>query len=261
MSYTLLPSIFILHSPVKSGHQSAQEHLLRGDATRLLHSYSMTTWNTGEADKVAVFGAFADSVKAIANGRRLELLELMAQGEHSVEQLAGLTGMATTTTSAHLQTLKRAGLVSTRRERTTIYYQLSGGDVAELYAAAKRVALNHYPQLRADLAAYMGQPHAQGPVIEPAAVTSTMVVIDVRPAEEYDAGHFPGAVSLPLAEVEDRVGELPTEAEIVVYCRGELCRLAREAAVLLREHGLDAKAMDEGVMEWRATQEVDLDVA
>lgn len=212
-------------------------------------------------DKVSVFEVFAEAVKAIANGRRLELMELMAQGEHSVEELARLTGMAMTTTSAHLQTLNRAGLVSKRRERSSIYYRLSGDDVAELYTAAKQVALNRYPRLRKELNAYMGQPRAQGPVIDPAAVTSQMFVIDVRPVEEYRSGHFPGAVSFPLAELDERISDLPADREIIVYCRGELCRLAREAAVLLREHGLDAKAMDEGVVEWRASKEIDLGAA
>ncbi len=208
-----------------------------------------------------MFEVFAEAVKATANGRRLELMELMAQGEHSVDELARLTGMAMTTASAHLQTLNRAGLVSKRRERTSIYYRISGDDVAELYTAAKRVALNRYPRLREVVDAYMGQPRAQGPVIDPAAVTSEMYVIDVRPVEEYEAAHFPGAVCLPLAELEERIDEVPKGREIVVYCRGELCRLAREAAVLLRAHGLDAKAMDEGIVEWRAGKEIDLGVA
>ena len=227
----------------------------------MLISYSMNAWNSDSVDKESVFEVFAEVVKATANGRRLELMELMAQGEHSVDELTRLTGMATTTTSAHLQTLNRAGLVSKRRERTSIYYRLSGDDVAELFTAAKRVALNRYPRLREVLDAYMGEPGAQGPVIDPAAVTSEMFVIDVRPVEEYDAGHFPGSTSLPLAELADRIGEIPTDREVVVYCRGELCRLAREAAVLLRAHGLDAKAMDEGVVEWRASKEIDLGVA
>lgn len=226
-----------------------------------LSSHSMDPWNGETVDKVSVFEVFAEAVKAIANGRRLELIELMAQGEHSVEELARLTGMAMTTTSAHLQTLNRAGLVSKRRERSSIYYRLSGDDVAELYTAAKQVALNRYPRLRKELNAYMGQPRAQGPVIDPAAVTSQMFVIDVRPVEEYRSGHFPGAVSFPLAELDERISDLPADREIIVYCRGELCRLAREAAVLLREHGLDAKAMDEGVVEWRASKEIDLGAA
>ncbi|MCJ7858892.1 ArsR/SmtB family transcription factor [Corynebacterium kalidii] len=221
----------------------------------------MDTWNSEEPDKASVFEALSEVVKAAANGRRLELLELMAQGEHSVDELARLTGMATTTTSAHLQTMHRAGMVSRRRERTSVFYQLSGDDVAELYTATKRVALNRYPRLRDVLDTYMDQPVSRGPVIDPAAVTSSMFIIDVRPAQEYDAGHFPNALSFPMDELDDRLGEIPRDAEIVVYCRGELCRLAREAAHTLRTHGFNARAMDEGVVEWRASKGVDLDVA
>lgn len=218
----------------------------------------MDTWNSEEPQRSAVFEVFAEAIKAVSNGRRLELMELLAQGEHSVEALAGLTGMALTTTSAHLQTLNRAGWVSKRRERTTIHYRLSGDDVAQLYTAAKRVALNRYPRLREVLDAYMHHPHGRIPVISPSAVTSDMHVIDVRPFDEYDAGHFPGAVSLPLEELADRVNEVPTNKEIVVYCRGELCRLAREATAFLRDHEFTAAAMDEGVVEWLADKEVDL---
>lgn len=221
----------------------------------------MNPWNSKAADRDSVFDTFADVVKALGNGRRLELLELMAQGEHAVDSLARMSGMGVSTTSAHLQTLKRAGLVTTRRERTTIYYRLAGDDVAELYAAAKRVALRRYPRLREVLGAYMGGPRARGPVIGPAEVDSTMFVIDVRPRGEYDAGHFPASVSIPLDELDARHGEIPDGARVVVYCRGELCRMAREAAVRLRRRGVDARAMDEGVVEWRATKDIDLESA
>ncbi len=200
-------------------------------------------------------------LKAVANGRRLELLELMAQGEHPVESLARSTGMAVTTTSAHLQTLKRSGLVRTRRERSSVYYRLAGDEVAELYTAAKRVALNRSPDLRESLESYLGQPGAGGPSIDPAAVTSTMLVIDVRPFPEYQAGHFPAAVSMPMDELAQRLKDIPAGAAVVVYCRGQLCRMAREASAWLRENGVDAIAMDEGVIEWRASKAVDLDVA
>jgi DNA-binding transcriptional ArsR family regulator/rhodanese-related sulfurtransferase len=221
----------------------------------------MNAWNSGGVSKEEVFDSFAEVVKAIANGRRLELLELMAQGEHNVETLARMSGMALTTTSAHLQTLKRAGLVVTRRERTSVLYRITGDDVAELYAAAKRVALLRYPKLRDALDDYMHQPVARTPLIDPSAVTSEMFVVDVRPRQEYDAGHFPSAVSIPQEELADRHGEIPHDAEVVVYCRGEFCRKAREAAVWLRGRGFAARAMDEGVVEWRATKEVDLDIA
>lgn len=211
--------------------------------------------------KQAVFDVFAGVVKALANGRRLELLELMAQGEHSVDTLARMAGMPVTTTSAHLQSLKKAGLVKTRRERTTVYYRLAGDDVAELYVAAKRVGLQRSAELRDTVVSYMDHPCSIGATIDPAAVTSTMTVVDVRPREEYVAGHFPGALSIPLPELSERFSELPKDAEVVLYCRGEFCRMAREAAHFLCEQGIDAKAMDEGIVEWRVTKEVGLDVA
>ena len=217
--------------------------------------------NISGLSRADVFDVFAEVMKAVANGRRLELLELMAQNEHAVEDLARMTGMAITTTSAHLQTLKRAGLVLTRRQRTSIYYRLAGDDVAELYTAAKRVALAHNPKLQATLQTYMGEPRAQSPTIDPAAVTSDMFVVDVRPADEYETAHFPGAVSIPLGEIEERYTEIPPGSEVVLYCRGELCRFAREAAVWLRERGIDAKAMDEGIIEWRANKDIILNIA
>lgn len=221
----------------------------------------MNSWNSGGTGREPVFESFAEVVKALANGRRLALLEVMAQGEHPVETLARLTGMGVTTTSAHLQTLRRAGLVRSRRERTSVYYRLAGDDVAELYIAAKRVALKRYPQLREDLDAYLGAARREGPVVSADAVTPTMFVIDVRPHEEYTAGHLPGAVSIPMAELAERHTEIPSGAEVVVYCRGELCAMAREAAGWLRERGIDARAMDDGIVEWRASKEVDLDIA
>jgi DNA-binding transcriptional ArsR family regulator/rhodanese-related sulfurtransferase len=223
----------------------------------------MNPRNTEEVSKVVVFDAFADVVKTMASGRRLELIELLAQGEHAVESLARMTGMAVTTTSSNLQILRQAGLVVTRRERTTIYYRLAGDDVAELYLAAKRVGLRRDPRLRDAVGAYLGAADGGegGPSIDPAAVTADMTVIDVRPDIEFDAGHFPGALSIPMAELPQRYTQIPAGAAVVVYCRGELCRLAREAAAWLRGRGVDAKAMDEGVIEWRVTKQVTLDVA
>ncbi len=223
----------------------------------------MDSWNRVGLEKPAVFDALAEVVKAIANGRRLEVVELLAQGEHSVEVLARMSGMGVTTVSAHLQTLRRAGLVQARRERSTVFYRLAGDDVAELFLAAKKVGLLRSAELREVLSSYLAEADGGGPglVIAPAAVTEGMTVLDVRPREEFDAGHFPGAVSVPLAELADRYTEISSSAEVVVYCRGEFCRLAREAAQWLRDRGVDAKATDEGVIEWRATKGVSLDVA
>lgn len=220
----------------------------------------MSPWNTEpDVSKADVFNSFASVMKALANGRRLELVELMAQGEHSVETLARMSGMAVTTTSMHLQALKRAGLVRTRKQRTTVFYRLAGDDVAELYVAAKRVGMDRSPQLRDTVTAYMAHECSTSSTIDPAAVTSDMTVVDVRPREEFDTGHFPGAVSIPRDELRERFGELPKGTEIVVYCRGEFCRMAREAAHWLCERGFDAKAMNEGVVEWRAMEGHELD--
>jgi rhodanese-related sulfurtransferase/DNA-binding transcriptional ArsR family regulator len=224
----------------------------------------MDRWNKGGADKRSVFDALATVQKAMANGRRLELVELLAQGEHSVETLARMSGMGVTTASSHLQTLKRAGLVKTRREGTTIHYRLAGDDVAELYQAAKKVGLRRSPELRDSLEAYMApvtDSSGDAEPIDAADITTDMTVVDVRPAEEFAEGHFPGAISIPLDELEEREGEIPGDARVVLYCRGEFCRMAREAAAWLCERGVDARAMDEGVIEWRATSQVDLDVA
>lgn len=220
----------------------------------------MKQWNSRELDKLSVYESLADVIRALGNARRLELVELLAQGEHSVEALARMSGIGVTTVSAALQTLKQAGLVNTRRERTTVFYRLAGTDVAELYLAAKRVGLLRYPQLRESLADYLeAAPAGAGvPLIDPAAVTAEMTVIDVRPRQEYEAGHFPGALSIPLHELRDRHAEVPRTG-VVVYCRGEFCRMAREAAVFLRERGVDAAAMEEGVIEWRGSGEYDLD--
>ena len=216
--------------------------------------------NTSKAD---VFDRLATLVKALGNGRRLELIELLAQGEHSVEDLARMSGMALTTTSAHLQTLKASGLVRTRRERTTIHYRLAGDDVAELFVAATKVGLARSPELRETLQRYLTG--ADGPsapsTITPSAVTQGTTVIDVRPAQEFAGGHLSGALSIPLADLGDRTGEIPADRPVVLYCRGALCRLARQAAHQLREQGFDAVAMDEGVLEWRATGDVALDGA
>lgn len=217
----------------------------------------MNSWNT-EPDRDSLFESLAGAMKALANGHRLELVELLADGEHSVEALARMARLGVTTASSHLQTLKRAGLVRTRRAGTTVYYRLADSDVAAVYVAAKRMALRHTPGLQDELAAYLGD---DVDVIHPADVTADMVVLDIRAADEYAAGHFPGAVSIPHAELADRVGEVPDDRTVVLYCRGEFCRRARTAAAWLADRGVRAKAMDEGVVDWRASQAVELDVA
>lgn len=197
--------------------------------------------------------------KAMGNGTRLELLELMAQGEQSVETMARLRDMKLTTVSSHLQILKNAGLVRTRRDGTTIFYRLSGDDVATLYITMKNVGWSHLPGLDKPDFGIEDPWAAIGAEAAVAQVRSGQAfILDVRPHSEYLAGHLPGAVSIPLEELDARVGEVPASKHVVVYCRGEFCELARDAAQFLRGRGISASAMDEGVLEWRASGQVTL---
>ncbi|MGF7121032.1 ArsR/SmtB family transcription factor [Rhodococcus sp. BE178] len=194
-----------------------------------------------------MYDQLARTAKAMANGKRLALLELMAQGEQSVETLARGASLKVTSASSHLQILKSAGLVRTRREGTTIFYRLAGLDVARLYVSMKDVGAAHLP----------GLAHSEGTEFSDELATQmrsgSVVVLDVRPHAEFTAGHLPGAVSIPLDELGARADELPVRTHVVVYCRGELCGMARAAADLLRQRGLSAAALDEGILEWRAS--------
>lgn len=197
--------------------------------------------------------------KAIGNGNRLELLELMAQAEQSVEDMARMAGMGVTSVSSHLQVLKNAGLVRTRRDGVRIYYRLAGPEVAALFVSMKDVAAQFLPALkRAESATEAGSSCEAVPLIRTVDETRDAFMLDVRPAHEYLAGHYPGAVSIPLDDLVARMDEVPRDRRVIVYCRGEFCLLARDAARLMRTQGIDAWAMDEGVLEWRAGGSVDL---
>jgi rhodanese-related sulfurtransferase len=197
--------------------------------------------------------------KAIGHGKRLQLLELIAQAEQSVDEMARSMGIGLTSASAHLQVLKSAGLVLTRRDGTHVYYRLADPGVAGLFVGMKELAARLLPTALVATADPADGACAAVPLVHTIEETREAFMLDVRPAREYSAGHFPGAHSVPLDELTDRMIELPTDQRIIVYCRGEFCRLAREAARTLRDQGLDAYAMDEGVLEWRAGGSVDLD--
>lgn len=204
--------------------------------------------------KAALFDAFAASGKALANGKRLELLDLLAQGERTVDALAKAAGLNLTTASAHLQTLKQAGFVLTRREGVRIHYRLAGEDVARLFALLCKVAERHRAAVAAAREAHLGTDgtaEVGHDELLARVAAGDAVVLDVRPVEEYRAGHIPGAISIPVAELADRIGELPEEAEVVVYCRGEYCALAYDAVRLLAEEGRRAVRLDDGMLEWR----------
>lgn len=204
--------------------------------------------------KADLYDAFAASGKALGSGKRLELLELLAQGERTVDALTRTAGLNLTTTSAHLQTLKQAGFVVSRRDGQRMYYRLAGDDVAQLLVLLRKVAEAHRPAVPVARDAYLGA--CRGAEITPAELVTRVergdvVVLDVRPVEEYQAGHIAGAVSIPVAELVDRISELPADTEIVVYCRGEYCGMAYDAVQMLTDLGRRAIRLSDGMLEWR----------
>ncbi len=215
--------------------------------------------------KADLFDALARVGKALGSGKRLELLDLLAQGERSVDALARAAGLGLTTASAHLQTLRQAGLVATRRDGTRIHYRLAGPDVAALYTRLRGVAGHHSPQVAAARDTYLGPADTEQVSREELvrrARTGQVVVLDVRPAEEYAAGHIPGAVSIPLDQLHGRLADLPPDTDIVAYCRGAYCVLAHDAVRLLTNHGRHAARLVDGMLEWRlADLPVDADAA
>ena len=205
------------------------------------------------AAKNALFDQFARVGKALASGKRLEMLDLLAQSERTVVALARASELGLSTASAHLQTLKAANMVTTRREGTKVIYRLAGTDVAQLLALARTVASAHLPDVEAAASTYLGPDTEQVTRAEllERIQTRQVTVIDVRPREEYAAGHIPAAVSLPLDELAEHLAELPDGHEIVAYCRGAYCVLAHEAVRMLTEHGHTAMRLADGMLEWR----------
>lgn len=203
--------------------------------------------------KIALFEQLARVGKALASGKRLELLDLLAQGERDVAGLARAADLGVTTASAHLQTLRQANLVATRRDGTRIVYRLAGRDVAELFAHLREVGQAHLPDVAAARRAYLGAEGGQ-PVtrdeLQRLAATREVTILDVRPREEYAAGHIPGAVSIPLDELAGRLAELPG-GRIVAYCRGAYCVLAHDAVRVLAANGRRAERLADGMLEWR----------
>ncbi|KXF50122.1 ArsR family transcriptional regulator [Rhodococcus sp. SC4] len=204
--------------------------------------------------KTELFDQFARVGKALGSGKRLELLDLLAQGERTVDALARACELGVTTASAHLQTLKQANLVATRREGTKVFYRLAGEDVAQLFALVRTVANEHLPDVEAARTTYLGPADTEyvskDQLLERAR-SGKVTVLDVRPREEYQAGHIPGAVSIPLDELADHLADLPEDQEIVAYCRGAYCVLAHDAVRLLTDHGRRAARLADGMLEWR----------
>ncbi|WIM92627.1 metalloregulator ArsR/SmtB family transcription factor [Actinoplanes oblitus] len=204
--------------------------------------------------KAELFDSLARVGKALGSGKRLELLDLLAQGERSVEALARAAHLGVTTCSAHLQTLRQAGLVATRRDGTKIHYRLAGPDVAALYALLRDVAANRSAAAAAARDAYLGADDTDiigREELQRRLAAGEVIAVDVRPAEEYTAGHIPGAVSIPLDQLANRLADLPTGVDLVAYCRGAYCVLAHDAVRLLTARGRHAARLADGMLEWR----------
>jgi rhodanese-related sulfurtransferase/DNA-binding transcriptional ArsR family regulator len=207
--------------------------------------------------KIALFDEFARVGRALASGRRIELLDVLANGERTVEALAGEVGLSVANTSHHLQTLRQAGLVTTRREGTSIHYRLAGPEAFELWRTLRALAASRLAEVERLAAAYLGGRDQLEPVTREELARrlrdgDPVVVLDVRPAAEHAAGHLPGAVSIPVGELRRRLAELPADREVVAYCRGPYCAFAHEAVALLRQEGFSARRLEDGLPEWQA---------
>jgi rhodanese-related sulfurtransferase len=207
--------------------------------------------------KTALFDEFARAAKALASGRRIELLDVLANGERTVEALAGEVGLSVANASQHLQVLRRARLVTGRRQGTSVYYRLTGPEVFELWRTLRTLAASRLAEVERLAAAYLGARDQLEPVTHQELTRrlqddDSLVVLDVRPAVEHAAGHLPGAVSIPIEELRRRLAELPRDREIVAYCRGPFCAFAHEAVAVLREEGFSARRLEDGLPEWQA---------
>jgi len=203
-----------------------------------------------------LFTQFALVGKALSNGNRLELLEFLAQGERSVEDLATVSGLTVANTSRHLQQLRQAGLILNRKQGLKVFYRISDDDVIELLNALRNVAGRHVADVERLVNTYLTVKDNLEPVPRDellARVQDDLVtVIDVRPAEEYAAGHIPGAANIPLSELEKHLDQFDPEQEIVAYCRGPHCVLAFDAVARLREKGYMARRLQDGFPEWKS---------
>src|SRR5712691_4082114 len=205
--------------------------------------------------KNALFDAFAEVAKALASGRRAEIVDVLAQGERSVDELAGEIDQSVANTSHHLHALTRAGLLSSRREGTRVFYTLASDRVGELWAALRDVAAEHVAGIERLATVYLGDRTDVEAITRKELVSRLrrrdVVVIDVRPTAEYAAGHIPGARSLPPDEVRRRLRTIPKDGEIVAYCRGPFCVYADDVVRTLQRRGIRARRLEDGFPEWK----------
>jgi rhodanese-related sulfurtransferase/predicted transcriptional regulator len=205
--------------------------------------------------KHSLFEQLARIAGALGSPARLDLLEILAQGERSVDQLASLTGLSVANTSQHLQKLRQAGLTVGRKEGLYVYYRLAGDEVLRLLDALRLTGETHVAEVDRLVRAFFASRDEMEPVaadeLLDRARKGLVTVLDVRPAQEFAAGHVPGALNIPIEELGKRLGELPKRKEIVAYCRGPYCLMSYDAVELLRKKGHKARRLENGLPEWR----------
>lgn len=211
----------------------------------------------GRRAKTALFDEFARLAHALANGRRLEMVDVLANGERTVERLASETRLSVANASQHLQVLREVGVVRRRRDGTRIYYELRDPEVFDLWRNLRNVAAQHRAEVGQLADTYLGARDSLEPVTRAELLRrlkrgDDLVVLDVRPVEEFSAGHLPPAISIPLTELRRRLRELPRNKEVVAYCRGPYCAFAHKAVRVLRQAGFRARRLEDGLPEWKA---------
>lgn len=206
--------------------------------------------------KQALFAEFAAVAKTLGHAHRLELLEQLAQGERSVEVLADRTGLSVANASQHLQQMRRAGLVATKRQGKFVYYTLADDGILNVLTALRRIAGRNIAEVERVVRSYFNKRDELEPVSRNELLkrlrAGVVTVLDVRPPDEFALGHVPGAVNIPLRALKAQFAELDPTQEFVAYCRGEYCVLAFEAVALLRNRGFKIRRLEDGLPEWRA---------
>ena len=211
---------------------------------------------SSKGPKQVVFAQFAAVAKALGHVNRLELLELLAQGEHSVEIVSQRTGLSIANASQHLQQMRRVGIVTSRRDGKFVYYRLADNAVLDLLGALRRIAERNVAEVERVVRSYFHDRDSLEPVSRTRLLdllrAGAVTVLDVRPENEFALGHLQGALNIPLRELEARLGELDAAQEIVAYCRSHYCVLSYEAVAALRGRGFKVRRLEDGFPEWRA---------
>ncbi len=214
------------------------------------------TAGAGPGPKQQLYLQFAEMAKALGHAHRLEILELLAQGERSVESLAERAALSIGNASQHLRLMRQAGLLVSRRDGKRILYRLSDPAVLDLTAALHRLAERNLGEVKSVLAGYFNKRDSMEPVsrkeLSRRLRDGLVTVLDVRPPDEFAAGHLPNAINIPLRDLTRRVSKLPKKQEVVAYCRGPYCVLAFEAVAMLRSRGFEARRLEDGYPQWEA---------